>query len=189
MDKELQKGCDEYLQYEQQPAFREELEKLLKDGNESEIRERFYTQLAFGTGGLRGMIGAGFNRMNPYMVNRATQGLANYILKQNFTEPSVAIAFDSRNYSPEFAESAALVLCANGIRAYLFSSLRPTPELSFAVRHLGASAGIVITASHNPPAYNGYKVYWQDGGQVVPPHDRGIMEEVKKISGVISRCS
>lgn len=185
MDKKLKAACEQYLEYEEHPAFRAELEELLESGDESEIHERFYTQLAFGTGGLRGIIGAGFNRMNPYMVKRASQGLANYLKLQKVTGPSVVIAFDCRNYSPEFAESAALVLCNNGIRAYLFSSLRPTPELSFAVRHLGASAGIVVTASHNPPEYNGYKVYWNDGSQIVAPHDRGILEEVKKVSGII----
>ena len=185
MDEKLRAACEEYLEFEDHPAFTDELEKLMESGDEGEIRDRFYTQLAFGTGGLRGVIGAGYNRMNPYMVKRATQGLANYINLQGFDNPSVAIAFDSRNYSVEFAESAALVLCSNGIKAYLFSSLRPTPVLSFAVRQLGASAGIVVTASHNPPEYNGYKVYWKDGGQVVPPHDGGILEEVRKVSGMI----
>ncbi len=189
MDKQLQDACDQYLEYEEHPFFRTELEKLLKNDDEAEISDRFYTELSFGTGGLRGIIGAGFNRMNPYMVKRATQGLANYIKKQGFGNPAVVIAFDSRNYSPEFAESAALVLCENGITAHLFSSLRPTPELSFAVRHLGASAGIVVTASHNPPEYNGYKVYWDDGAQIVSPHDRGILEEVGKVTGKISAMS
>jgi phosphoglucomutase len=185
MDEKLKITCDEYLRFEDHSAFIEELEKLMEAGDEGEIRDRFYTQLAFGTGGLRGVIGAGYNRMNPYMVKRATQGLANYVNLQGFDNPSVAIAYDSRHYSVEFAESAALVLCESGIRAYLFSSLRPTPVLSFAVRQLGASAGIVITASHNPPSYNGYKVYWNDGGQVVSPHDSGILDEVKKVSGKI----
>ena len=152
---------------------REEL-KALK-GNDAEIEDRFYRQLEFGTGGLRGVIGAGTNRMNIYTVRQATQGLANYILSQNGQEKGVAIAFDSRIMSPEFAKEAALCLNANGIKAYLFESLRPTPELSFAVRQLGCIAGIVITASHNPREYNGYKVYWEDGAQITPPHDKNIV--------------
>lgn len=159
---------------------REEL-KALK-GNDAEIEDRFYRQLEFGTGGLRGVIGAGTNRMNIYTVRQATQGLANYILSQNGQEKGVAIAFDSRIMSPEFAKEAALCLNANGIKAYLFESLRPTPELSFAVRHLGCIAGIVITASHNPREYNGYKVYWEDGAQITPPHDKNILAEVAKVT-------
>lgn len=151
----------------------------IKD-NEEEIRDRFYRMLEFGTAGLRGVIGAGENRMNEYTVRRATQGLANYILKLK-KEASVVIAYDSRHMSPEFADIAALCLNANGIRAYVFESLRPTPELSFAVRELHAIAGINITASHNPPEYNGYKVYWEDGAQITPPHDKGIMAEVAAI--------
>ena len=138
--------------------------------------------LEFGTAGLRGIIGAGTNRMNIYVVRRATQGLANYIAKVDKKAQGVAIAYDSRHMSPEFAEEAALCLAANGIKAYIFESLRPTPELSFAVRHLGCVAGINVTASHNPPEYNGYKVYWEDGAQITPPHDSGIMGEVKSIS-------
>ena len=138
--------------------------------------------LEFGTAGLRGIIGAGTNRMNIYVVRRATQGLANYIAKVGKQSQGVAIAYDSRHMSPEFAQEAALCLAANGIKAYIFESLRPTPELSFAVRHLGCVAGINITASHNPPEYNGYKVYWEDGAQITPPHDTGIMGEVKTIS-------
>ena len=138
--------------------------------------------LEFGTAGLRGIIGAGTNRMNIYVVRRATQGLANYIAKVDKKSQGVAIAYDSRHMSPEFAEEAALCLAANGIKAYIFESLRPTPELSFAVRHLGCVAGINVTASHNPPEYNGYKVYWEDGAQITPPHDSGIMGEVKSIS-------
>ena len=159
---------------------REEL-KALK-GNDAEIEDRFYRQLEFGTGGLRGVIGAGTNRMNIYTVRQATQGLANYILSQNGQEKGVAIAFDSRIMSPEFAKEAALCLNANGIKAYLFESLRPTPELSFAVRQLGCIAGIVITASHNPKEYNGYKVYWEDGAQITPPHDKNILAEVAKVT-------
>lgn len=146
--------------------------------NENEIKERFYCDLKFGTAGLRGIIGAGTNRMNKYVVRRATQGLANYIMIQEKEEQGVAIAYDSRRMSTQFAKEAALTLCANGIKAYIFESLRPTPELSFAVRHLGCIAGINITASHNPPEYNGYKVYWEDGAQITPPHDVGIMREV-----------
>lgn len=159
---------------------REEL-KALK-GNDGEIEDRFYRQLEFGTGGLRGVIGAGTNRMNIYTVRQATQGLANYILSQNGQEKGAAIAFDSRIMSPEFAKEAALCLNANGIKAYLFESLRPTPELSFAVRQLGCIAGIVITASHNPREYNGYKVYWEDGAQITPPHDKNILAEVAKVT-------
>ena len=147
--------------------------------NEKEIEERFYADLEFGTAGLRGIIGAGINRMNKYVVRRATQGLANYIKKQGGEEKGVVIAYDSRRMSPEFSEEAALCLAANGIKAYRFESLRPTPELSFAVRYLGCIAGINVTASHNPPEYNGYKVYWEDGAQITPPHDTGIMAEVK----------
>jgi phosphoglucomutase len=151
--------------------------------NELEIKERFYKDLEFGTGGLRGIIGAGTNRINIYTIRKATQGLANYILKQNNNEKKgVAIAYDSRFMSPEFADEAALVLNANGIEAYVFESLRPTPELSFAVRALGCIAGIVITASHNPPEYNGYKVYWEDGGQVTPPRDSEIIDEVNQVA-------
>ena len=149
--------------------------------NEQEIKERFYKDLEFGTGGLRGIIGAGTNRMNIYTVRKATQGLANYIIKNSGKNKGVAIAYDSRNMSIEFSEEAALCLNANGIKTYRFESLRPTPELSFAVRKLNCIAGIVITASHNPPEYNGYKVYWEDGGQIVPPHDKNIIEEINKI--------
>ena len=138
--------------------------------------------LEFGTAGLRGVIGAGTNRMNVYTVRKATQGLANYICNVNAQAKGVAIAYDSRHMSPEFADVAALCLAANGIKAYVFESLRPTPELSYAVRKLGCTAGINITASHNPPEYNGYKVYWEDGAQITPPHDTGIMDEVKKVT-------
>ena len=161
-------------------ATKEELKNIAEDDNE--IKERFYMDLEFGTAGLRGIIGAGTNRMNISVVRRATQGLANYIAKVDKKSQGVAIAYDSRHMSPEFAEEAALCLAANGIKAYIFESLRPTPELSFAVRHLGCVAGINVTASHNPPEYNGYKVYWEDGAQITPPHDSGIMGEVKSIS-------
>ena len=161
-------------------ATKEELKNIAEE--ENEIKERFYMDLEFGTAGLRGIIGAGTNRMNIYVVRRATQGLANYIAKVGKQSQGVAIAYDYRHMSPEFAQEAALCLAANGIKAYIFESLRPTPELSFAVRHLGCVAGINITASHNPPEYNGYKVYWEDGAQITPPHDTGIMGEVKAIS-------
>lgn len=150
--------------------------------DEKEIEDRFYKDLEFGTGGLRGVIGAGTNRMNLYTVRKATQGLANYILKQGGKEKGVAIAYDSRRMSPEFADAAALCLAANGIKAYVFDSLRPTPELSFALRTLGCISGIVVTASHNPPEYNGYKVYWEDGAQVTAPKDKEIIGEVNAIT-------
>ena len=158
---------DVYNEWLSNPYFDEETKaelRAIKD-DENEIKERFYTNLAFGTAGLRGVLGAGINRMNIYVVRRATQGLANYILKQGKKDNRVAIAYDSRHMSPEFADESARVLAANGITAYKFESLRPTPELSFAVRELGCIAGINITASHNPPEYNGYKVYWEDGAQ------------------------
>lgn len=159
---------------------RDELKAIADD--ENEIKERFYTELEFGTAGLRGVIGAGLNRMNIYTVRKATQGLANYILKVGGQDRGVAIAYDSRRMSPEFSDEAARCLAANGIKAYRFESLRPTPELSYAVRKLGCIAGINITASHNPPEYNGYKVYWEDGAQITPPHDTGITAEVKAIT-------
>lgn len=158
---------------------KEELKAIA--GDESEIEDRFYRQLEFGTGGLRGVIGAGTNRMNIYTVRQATQGLANYIISQKGQERGVAVAFDSRRMSPEFANEAALCLNANGIKTYLFESLRPTPELSFAVRRLNCMAGIVITASHNPREYNGYKVYWEDGAQITPPHDKNILAEAENV--------
>ena len=173
-----------YNQWLENPYFDEATKdelKAIKD-DENEIKERFYMDLEFGTAGLRGIIGAGTNRMNIYVVRRATQGLANYIAKVDKKSQGVAIAYDSRHMSPEFAQEAALCLAANGIKAYIFETLRPTPELSFAVRHLGCVAGINVTASHNPPEYNGYKVYWEDGAQITPPHDSGIMGEVKAIS-------
>lgn len=151
-------------------------------GDEKEIEDRFYKELEFGTGGLRGVIGAGTNRMNIYTVRKATQGLANYILKQGGADKGVAIAYDSRNMSPEFADEAACCLAANGIKAYVFDELRPTPELSFALRTLGCISGIVVTASHNPPEYNGYKVYWEDGAQVTAPKDKEIIEEVRNVT-------
>ena len=175
---------DTYNDWLQNPYFdeatKEELRAIADD--EKEIEDRFYRQLEFGTGGLRGVIGAGTNRMNIYTVRQATQGLANYIISQNGQETGVAIAYDSRIMSPEFATEAALCLNANGIKTYRFTSLRPTPELSFAVRKLGCIAGIVVTASHNPREYNGYKVYWEDGAQITPPHDKNILAEVAKVT-------
>lgn len=175
---------DTYNDWLQNPYFdeatKEELRAIADD--EKEIEDRFYRQLEFGTGGLRGVIGAGTNRMNIYTVRQATQGLANYIISQNGQEKGVTIAYDSRIMSPEFATEAALCLNANGIKTYRFTSLRPTPELSFAVRKLGCIAGIVVTASHNPREYNGYKVYWEDGAQITPPHDKNILAEVAKVT-------
>ena len=183
--KDYRKIYEEWLE---NPYFDEATKEELRAiaGDENEIRERFYTDLEFGTAGLRGIIGAGINRMNVYTVRRATQGLANYIIRQGAAARGVAIAFDSRHMSPEFATEAALTLAANGIKAYRFESLRPTPELSFAVRKLGCIAGINITASHNPPEYNGYKVYWEDGAQFTPPHDQGVTKEVMAITDLSS---
>ena len=161
-------------------ATRAELKAIEHD--DDEIKERFYKDLEFGTAGLRGIIGAGTNRINIYVVRKTTQGLANYIASLGAKDQGVAIAYDSRHMSPEFADEAATCLAANGIKAYVFESLRPTPELSFAVRTLGCIAGLNITASHNPPEYNGYKVYWADGAQITPPHDSGIMSEVASVS-------
>ena len=161
-------------------ATREELKSIASD--EKEIEDRFYKDLEFGTGGLRGVIGNGTNRMNIYTVRKATQGLANFIIKENAVDRGVAIAYDSRRMSPEFADEAALCLAANGIKAYIFPTLRPTPELSFALRELHCIAGIVVTASHNPPEYNGYKVYWEDGAQITAPKDSQIISEVKAVT-------
>ncbi len=177
-----------YQEWITNPYFDEEVKAELRGiaEDEKEKEERFYTELEFGTAGLRGIIGAGTNRMNVYTVRKATQGLANYIKKVNASDKGVAIAYDSRRMSPEFADEAALCLAANGIKAYVFESLRPTPELSYAVRKLNCTAGINITASHNPAEYNGYKVYWEDGAQITPPHDTGIMEEVKAVTDYAS---
>lgn len=175
---------DQFEEWLSNPYFDKKTKSELRDiaDDENEIKERFYKELEFGTAGLRGIIGAGTNRMNIYTVRKATQGLANYITSQGFEARGVVIAYDSRRMSPEFADEAALCLAANGVKAYVFESLRPTPELSYAVRKLGCIAGINITASHNPPEYNGYKVYWEDGAQITPPHDKGIMDEVQKVS-------
>ncbi len=177
-----------YEQWCTDPIFDEETKAELKKiaGDEKEIEDRFYKNLSFGTGGLRGVIGAGTNRMNIYTVTKATQGLANYIIKQGGEDKGVAVAFDSRHMSDRFSEQAALCLNANGIRTYRFETLRPTPELSFALRELGCIAGIVVTASHNPPEYNGYKVYWEDGGQITAPRDKEIIEEVNAVTDFAS---
>jgi phosphoglucomutase len=174
----------EYKKWCEGDAFDEETKaELLKiKDDEKEIEDRFYKELEFGTAGLRGIIGAGTNRMNKYIVGKATQGLANYILKQGAENKGVAISYDSRHMSPEFSEQTALVLNANGIKTFIFDHLRPVPELSFAVRELGCTAGVMITASHNKPAYNGYKVFWEDGSQIISPVDKGIMDEVKAIT-------
>jgi phosphoglucomutase len=186
---EIAARARDYIAKEGDPHFRAELEELLEKEDWKELEDRFYRNLEFGTGGLRGLIGGGYNRMNTLVVKSATQGLATYI-RRAFPEKAAAgqlaavIAFDSRHYSPEFAEAAALILAANGVKTYLFSALRPTPELSFAIRQLGADTGIVVTASHNPPQYNGYKAYWNDGAQVIPPHDEGIIREVNSVKHI-----
>ncbi len=169
------------------PYFDEDTKKELLSirNDEKEVEDRFYQELEFGTGGLRGVIGAGTNRMNKYVVRKASQGLANYIKKNGGADGAkrgVAISYDSRRFSPEFADESARCLAANGIKTYVFDELRPTPELSFALRKLGCIAGIMVTASHNPPEYNGYKVYWEDGAQITPPHDNGIISEVKALT-------
>ncbi len=175
---------DQYRYWREDPYFDEATKKELAsiEDNETEIEERFYKDLEFGTGGLRGVIGAGTNRMNIYTVRKATQGLANYIIKQGAQDKGVAISYDSRRMSPEFADEAALCLNANGIKAYVFTSLRPTPVLSYAVRKLKCTAGIMVTASHNPPEYNGYKAYWEDGAQITSPRDVDIINEVKAVT-------
>lgn len=179
---ELDTKISDYLKFEEHPHFIDDLQQVVDNNNIDELNDRFYMDLEFGTGGLRGVIGGGYNRMNPYIVRKSTTGLAKYINKM-VKNGSVAIAYDSRNFSSLFAEEAALVLCANGIKVYLFTSLRPTPVVSYTVRKLGCTAGIVVTASHNPAEYNGYKVYWSDGGQIVPPHDVAIINEVNAVSG------
>ncbi len=180
----MEEYMKKYQEWLNNPEFDEETKQELRQiqGNAKEIEDRFYKDLEFGTAGLRGVIGIGTNRMNKYTVGKATQGLANYIIKKNASERGVAISYDSRNMSKEFSEQTALILNANGIKTYLFEELRPVPELSFATRQLGCIAGIMITASHNPPKYNGYKVYWEDGAQIVPPIDKEIINEVNAIT-------
>jgi phosphoglucomutase len=192
MKPEIKERAKDYIAKEKDANFRQEVEKLLSESGEAaekELADRFYQNLEFGTGGLRGVIGGGYNRMNTLVVKSATQGLASYLVKtfpdkSSSGKLSAVIAYDSRHYSAEFAEAAALIFAANGIKTFLFSSLRPTPELSFAIRQLGCDTGIVVTASHNPPQYNGYKAYWNDGSQVVPPHDVGIIEEVNAVKDI-----
>jgi len=189
---EIIKRANEYIAREKDRHFRSEVEKLLAQTSDDalkELEDRFYQNLEFGTGGLRGVIGGGFNRMNSLVVKSATQGMASYLIKA-FPEKaaagglSAAIAYDSRHFSAEFSEAAALVFAANGIKTFLFSSPRPTPELSFAIRYLNCDTGIVVTASHNPPQYNGYKAYWAGGAQVIPPHDKGIIAEVNEVKEI-----
>ena len=177
MSKAREWAANEYFD----TAFRDEIQHLLDDNDESELIDRFYKDLEFGTGGLRGILGAGSNRMNIYTVRKASQGLANYLLKNSVQPPSIAIAYDSRRFSDLFSRETACVFAANGIQVHLYKKLRPVPMLSFAVRELGTTAGVVVTASHNPAEYNGYKVYWSDGCQVTPPHDEGIIDEVNWI--------
>jgi phosphoglucomutase len=185
VDQSILERAKDYIKNERSESFRREVEQIMAGQKWEELNDRFYAQLNFGTGGLRGMIGGGYNRINPYNIQKTSQGLANYIKRSTHAgDASVVIAHDSRNYSDVFAREAAKVFSANGIKTYLFSSLRPTPELSYGVRLLKATAGVVITASHNPPEYNGYKVYWSDGGQIVPPHDSGIIEEVRRVDRV-----
>lgn len=186
MEDKILKIAKEWTKEPYDENTRKEIENLIKTNNEKELLERFCGMLEFGTGGMRGIIGAGLNRMNRYTVAQASQGLANYILKNKpkDAELSIAIAYDSRLFSREFSEEAASVFAGNGIKTFLFKSLRPTPQLSFAVRELRCTSGVVVTASHNPKEYNGYKVYWSDGGQVVPPHDKGIISEVKSIKSI-----
>ena len=182
-ESEMKKYMEKYEEWLDNPVIDEESKKELLSikENEAEIEDRFYKDLEFGTAGLRGVIGIGTNRMNKYTVTKATQGLANYIIKNCGQNRGVAIAYDSRRMSKEFSEETALCLNANGIKTYRFEDVRPTPELSFAVRKLGCISGIVITASHNPPEYNGYKVYWEDGAQIVEPIDKDIINEVGNI--------
>jgi phosphoglucomutase len=187
--KSIIERAKDYIAREKDQFFRGEAEKLLAAEDWKELEDRFYRNLEFGTGGLRGIIGGGYNRMNSLVVKSATQGLAAYLIK-TFPEKakagklSAAIAYDSRHYSDTFAKDAAAIFAANGIKTYLFTSLRPTPELSFAIRRLHCDTGIVVTASHNPPKYNGYKAYWNDGSQVIPPHDEGIIAEVNAVSEI-----
>ncbi|AEF82505.1 phospho-sugar mutase [Leadbettera azotonutricia] len=192
---EIAVRAKDYIAREKDANFKGQVEKLLADGDFKELEDRFYRNLEFGTGGLRGVIGGGYNRMNTLVVKSATQGLAAYLIKacpekaaagkqKDGAGLKAVIAFDSRHYSVEFAEASALIFAANGIKTYLFSSLRPTPELSYAIRRLGCDTGIVVTASHNPPQYNGYKAYWNDGAQVIPPHDVGIIDEVNNVKEI-----
>lgn len=190
MDKnEILTRAQAYITEEKDGTFRKQVQDLIEKEDYTELEDRFYQSLEFGTGGLRGIIGGGTNRMNTYMINRATQGLATYIAKANPDKArngtlKAVIACDSRNFSDVFAEATALIFVANGFKTYLFSSLRPTPELSYAITELGCQTGVVVTASHNPAIYNGYKAYWSDGAQVIPPHDTGIIDEVNAVKDI-----
>ncbi len=186
---EILKRAKDYIAAEKDERFRREVEELVAKEDMKELEDRFYQSLEFGTGGLRGIMGGGTNRMNTLEINLATQGLANYVIKANPEKAkngklSAVVAYDSRNNSDVFAEATALIFAANGIKAYLFTGLRPTPELSFAIRHFGADTGVVVTASHNPKIYNGYKAYWSDGAQVSEPHDTRIIDEVNAVTTV-----
>ncbi len=186
---EILKNAEKYISEETEQKFIDEVKSLIEKKDEKELFDRFYRDLEFGTAGLRGIIGGGTNRMNPNVIKKATQGLASYLIKAKPDKAKAGtlkavIAFDSRHYSDVFAKTAALIFAANGIKCFLFSALRPTPELSYSIRELGCDTGIVITASHNPPAYNGYKVYWTDGAQITPPHDKGIIDEVNNVTAV-----
>lgn len=183
MDPLIQEKINGWLNDNYDQDTRQMITKLQNE-NPDELTESFYKNLEFGTGGLRGIMGVGTNRINKYTIGMATQGFANYLKHQVEGEIKVAIAHDSRNNSRFFAETTANVFAANGHKVFLFESLRPTPELSFAIRHLGCHAGVVCTASHNPKEYNGYKAYWNDGGQLVPPHDKNVIKEVEKIASV-----
>src|SRR5271154_2116474 len=184
MDPAIQQKIDIWLNGNYDQATKDEIKKLQTD-NPAELTESFYKNLEFGTGGLRGIMGVGTNRINKYTIGMATQGYANYLLKSFANHiVKVAIAHDSRNNSRFYAETSAKVFAANGIKVFLFQSLRPTPELSFTIRLLGCQGGVVCTASHNPKEYNGYKAYWNDGGQLVPPHDHLVIQEVEKIASV-----
>ena len=186
---EILRRAKDYIAQEQDAGFRQEVQQLIDSDNKAELEDRFYQSLEFGTGGLRGVIGGGTNRMNTWVINNATQGLANYLIK-TFPEKaragqlSAVVAYDSRRFSDVFAQATACIFAANGFKTYLFTSLRPTPELSYAIRTLGCDTGVVVTASHNPPQYNGYKAYWNDGSQVIEPHDQGIIDEVNSVTEV-----
>ena len=186
---EILQRAEDYIAQEQDAGFRQEVQQLIDSDNRAELEDRFYQSLEFGTGGLRGVIGGGSNRMNTWVINNATQGLANYLIK-TFPEKakagqlSAVVAYDSRRFSDVFAQATACIFAANGFKTYLFTSLRPTPELSYAIRTLGCDTGVVVTASHNPPQYNGYKAYWNDGSQVIEPHDQGIIDEVNSVTEV-----
>ena len=185
MEAKTESNIKEWLHGNYDADVKNEIRRLQQE-SPSELEDAFYKDLEFGTGGLRGIMGVGTNRMNKYTIGKATQGYANY-LKQNFEKVKVAIAFDSRNHSKEFAQIVAEIFAANDIQVYLFESLRPTPELSFTIRTLGCQGGVVLTASHNPKEYNGYKAYWDDGAQMVPPHDKNVITEVEKIKNIAKR--